>query len=225
MIDFGFFAALDPSLLWTYREALLIGILTTLGLTLAAVAGALVLGTLLAILGRSQVRPVAWSVVAYVELWRNTPLLVQLMWVHFALPLLTGVATTPVQSALIALTLNAAAYFTEIVRGGIEAVPRGQWEASRALGLPPRLIFRFVVLPQALRIMLPPLANMAISVFKGTTIVSILSAGELIQVANRISNFTFKSVEVFTFAALVYLALGTVFDLGVRRLERRLKAG
>jgi len=225
VIDLSFFSSLEPSLLWTYREALLFGVLTTLWLTAAAVSGALVIGTLLAILGRSQLKPVAWGVIAYVELWRNTPLLVQLMWVHFALPLVTGVATTPVQSGLLALTLNAAAYFTEIVRAGIEAVPRGQWEASRALGLAPRLIFRLVVLPQALRIMLPPLANMAISVFKGTTIVSILSVGELIQVTNRISNFTFKSVEVFTFAALVYLALGTLFDFGVRRLERRLRAG
>jgi polar amino acid transport system permease protein len=147
------------------------------------------------------------------------------MWVHFALPFLTGVSTTPVQSGLIGLTLNAAANFAEIIRGGVNAIPREQWEAARAVGLRRPLVWRLVILPQVIRVVLPTLVNMTISIFKGTTIISILSVGELLQVVNRISNYTFKAVEIFTFAALVYLFVGLLLDAIARRIERRLKEG
>jgi polar amino acid transport system permease protein len=143
------------------------------------------------------------------------------MWVHFALPVVTGVPTTSVQSGLLALTLGASAYFAEIIRGGINSIPRGQWEAGRALGLTGQPLWFRVVLPQAFRIMVPPLVNMVISIFKATTILSLLAIPDLMQVATRISNFTFKPIEVFTFAALIYLLLGTAFDLTARRIERR----
>lgn len=216
---------LDPSLIWTYRAALLQGLLITLGLTIFAVGVGGVLGVALAAASRSNSRAVRWASIVYVEFWRNTPLLVQLMWVHFALPFLTGVPTTPIQSGLIGLTLNAAANFAEIVRGGVNAVAHEQWEAARSVGLGRILVWRLVILPQVVRIVLPTLVNMTISIFKGTTIVSILSVGELLQIVNRISNYTFKAVEVFTFAALVYLLIGTVLDAAARRLESRLKEG
>ena len=167
---------------------------------------------------------VGWAVVVYVEIWRNTPLLVQLIWVHFALPLVTGLTTTALQSGLIAITLQSAAYFTEIVRAGIEAVPKGQWEASRALGLPRRTMWMSVILPQAGRIIIPPLANFAISLFKATAILTVLSINELMTVTTRISNVAFKPLELFTAAAVIYFVIGYAMSRGTLRLERVLQA-
>ena len=215
-----FFTNLNPGLVWEYRSALLSGLGMTLFLTAFGSIGGFLLGLLLAIGAFSRFAPLRGVIIGFVELWRNTPLLVQLMWVHFALPVITKMPTTSVQSGLLALTLGASAYFAEIIRGGINAVPQGQWEAARALGLAGRPLWFRVVLPQAFRIMVPPLVNMVISIFKATTILSLLAIPDLMQVATRISNFTFKPIEVFTFAALVYLLLGTAFDLTARRIER-----
>ncbi|WP_046866671.1 amino acid ABC transporter permease [Microvirga massiliensis] len=214
---------LHLEIIWTYRSALLDALFITLWLTAAASTAGIILGVILAVSERIAGRPMVWLVTAYVETFRNTPLLIQLMWVHFALPTLTGVPMTPSQSGLLTLTLSAGAYFTEIVRAGIAAVPRSQWEASEAIGLTKWLCFRLVVLPQALKIMIPPLVNMTVSVLKGTTIVSVLSIGEFLQVVNRISNYTFRTIEIFTFAALVYFAIGISLDLLARRLEKRLR--
>jgi polar amino acid transport system permease protein len=219
-MTFEFFANLNPGLIWEYRFALLNGLGMTLFLTVFGSIGGLLLGLLLAVGAFSRFAPMRGTIIGFVEVWRNTPLLVQLMWVHFALPVVTRMPTTSVQSGLLALTLGASAYFAEIIRGGINAVPKGQWEAGRALGLAGRPLWLRVVLPQAFRIMVPPLVNMVISIFKATTILSLLAIPDLMQVATRISNFTFKPVEIFTFAALVYLLLGTAFDLTARRIER-----
>ncbi|MCO5092144.1 amino acid ABC transporter permease [Bosea sp. (in: a-proteobacteria)] len=214
---------LQPGLIWTYRQTLFEALLITLWLTVASSIAGISVGVVLAVAERLIGRSLSWLVTCYVELFRNTPLLVQLMWMHFALPMITGVPLTPSQSGFFTLTLSAGAYFTEIVRGGIVAIPRGQWEASNALGLPRWLTFRLVILPQALRIMMPPLVNMILSVFKGTTIMSILSVGELLQNVSRISNYTFRSVEIFTFAALIYLLIGLSFDMLARHLESHLR--
>lgn len=213
-------ASLDPELIWQYRSALLAGLGMTLFLTAFGSIGGFLVGLLLAVGTFSGLALLRAAIVGFVEVWRNTPLLVQLMWVHFALPTITHLPTTSLQSGLIALTLGAGAYFAEIIRGGINGVPVGQWEAGRALGLMGWPLWFRVVLPQAFRIMVPPLVNMVISIFKATTILSLLSINELMQVVTRISNFTFKPIEVFTFAAIVYLLLGTGFDLTARRIER-----
>src|SRR5690606_36082533 len=144
------------------------------------------------ILYRLHWRPIRWAVFWYVEIWRNTPLLVQLFWVHFALPQITGISTPTYVSGVIAMSLQASAYLTEIARGGIEAVPRSQWEAAKALALPARTQWMSIILPQALQIMIPPLANTTISFFKATTILSILSVAELMHTANEIAAYTYR---------------------------------
>lgn len=216
-----FLRALEPALIWEYRNALLAGLGMTLFLTVFGSIVGFGLGLVLAANTYSRFRAVRVLAEGFIEVWRNTPLLVQLMWVHFALPAVTRLPTTSLQSGLIALSLGASAYFAEIIRSGIGGVGPGQWEAGRALGLRERPLWMRVILPQAFRIVVPPLVSMVISIFKATTILSLLSISELMQVVTRISNFTFKPVEVFTFAALVYLALATAFDVAARRLERR----
>src|SRR5437588_1932233 len=169
-MNWEFLEALDFEVVWQYRWQLLAGLETTLLLLSASASIGLVLGSILAIASQSRLKPVRWFVVLYVEIWRNTPLLVQLFWIHFALPIMTGINTTALQSGLIALTANVTAYFAEVVRAGIESVDHGQWEAGRALGLPRLIQWRKVILPQAFRIVMPPLINLTVSLLKATAI-------------------------------------------------------
>ena len=211
--------SLDFSVVWEYRQVLFKGLLLTLALTACAAVSGLIAGTILAIASQSPYRIVRWIVIGFVEIWRNTPLLVQLIWIHFALPLVTGINTTALQSGVIGITLQAAAYFTEIVRAGIESVPKGQWEAADSLALPARIRWTKVILPPAIRTMIPPLVNLTISFFKGTAILSILHVSELMTVTNRISNVTFKPVELFSAIAVIYFVVGYLMSKSTLRLE------
>lgn len=213
---------LDFSSVWKYREALLRGLYWTLGLTVVAAGFGFLAGTILAVISQSPFAPARWAVAAYVELFRDTPLVVQLMWIHFALPAITGFNTSPPESGVIAISLQAGAYFTELVRAGILSVPRTQWDAAYALGLPARTRWTRVILPPALRIIVPPLASLTISFFKATAILSIMQVGELMSVATRIANATFRPIEIFSFVALVYFVIGTAMSQASGLLERRL---
>lgn len=219
-VDWDFIRSLEFSIVWPYRFTLLKGYGVTLFFAVTGASLGIVFGTVLAMVSQSPVRAVRWVVAAHVELWRNTPLLVQLFWIHFALPFLTGVNTTVNQSGLISMALNISAYYTEIVRAGIEAVPRGQWDAAYSLGLPRWARWRRVILPQAFRIMVPPTANLLLSIFKATAILSILGIGELMRETNRISNFTFKPVEALTVAAVIYVVSGLLISYFAMRVER-----
>lgn len=218
-LNWDLLLSLDFSVVWEYREVLLSGLLVTLGLTACAAVAGLTFGTILAIASQSNITPLRWLVIAFVEVWRNTPLLVQLIWIHFALPLVTGINTTALESGVIGITLQASAYFTEIVRAGIESVPKGQWEAAYSLALPARIRWTRVILPPAIRTMIPPLVNLTISFFKGTAILSILQVSELMTVTNRISNVTFKPVELFSAIALIYFVVGIAMSKTTLKLE------
>jgi polar amino acid transport system permease protein len=164
-------------------------------------------------------------IMAFVDVVRFTPLLVQAVWIHFALPALTGYSMSATTSGLIALTLHVSAYVSEIMRAGILAVPRGQWEAARALGLRPASVFRKVILPQVWPLVLPPLANVSVATFKLTAILSILAIDDLMKVASRINTFEFRPLEIFTGVAAVYLVLGLVLAWIAQRVERRFGVG
>jgi len=232
-VKWEFLSYLDFGIVYTYRVPLLKGLGITLLLTVITMVIGYVVGVFLAI--SYQIPPLRftwlpwalapwrWLITAHVELWRNTPLLVQLFWVHFALPNLTGISTTVFVSGVIALSLQASAYLTEIARAGIDAVPKGQWEAADSLGLPGPTRWVTIILPQAMKIMIPPLANTAISFFKATTVLSLLAVGELLTISNTIANFTFKQIEVLTAVGAIFLILGSVFSMGTYRIERVLK--
>jgi len=226
MIDYNFLRTLDFTVAWTYLPVLLGGLVTNILLTgIGFLCGGVVVGTLLALANLSSRRLIRWPAVAFVEFWRSTPLLVQAIWVHFAVPSITGIATTPFQSASIALIFNCAAYCSEIIRGGILGIDKGQFEAAKALGMRAYPTWRKVILPQAVRLMLPPLVGTTISIFKATTILSILAIDDLLRTASRLSTYTFQPVEIYTTAALLAFVVGVVISLGGYYAERALKRG
>lgn len=166
-MDLSVLGSFDFAVIWRYLPSLLQGLWTNILLTfLGFLAGGVVLGTLLAIANLSKLRLIHWPAMVFVEFWRSTPLLVQAIWMHFAFPVVTGLRTTPFQSALLALVFNVAAYCSEIIRAGIIGVPKGQFEAARSLGLHEFVTWYKVVLPQALKIVMPPLIGTIISILR-----------------------------------------------------------
>lgn len=198
-----------------------VGAWTTLWLTAVSMACGLVLGFAVASMRRSGVRAFSLPARAYVWLFRGTPLLVQLIVIYTGLPQL-GVRFSVIESALIGLSLNEAAYLAEIIRAGLDAVPAGQAQAGRALGLNERHIMRLVVLPQALRVIVPPLGNSINGLLKTTSLTSVISMEELLRRTQVLVQERFEVLELFTVAALYYLAITSAWDVVQRRIERRL---
>jgi polar amino acid transport system permease protein len=207
-----------------YAGMLARGVAVTLGLT----AVSTVLGGLIGIAGASvSVAGPRWArtlVAAYVELIRNTPFIVQLFFVFFGLPGL-GIRIDEVQAAILAMTVNLGAYATEIVRAGIDSIPRGQVQAAQALGLHGRQVFRHVVLPQALANVFPALLSQVLIVMLGSAVVSQISVPDLTYAANFIQSRNFRSFESYLIVTATYLFLSIVLRLLMNWLGRGLFAG
>jgi polar amino acid transport system permease protein len=158
----------------------------------------------------------------YVELFRDTPVLIQLIWFFYAFPIIIGVQLTPYQAALLGLALNTSAYSSEIFRGGIQSIEKGQWEGAKALGMRPAAVLRRVILPQVFKRMLPAFTNRAIEVAKMSSLASILSVHELMYQGRLLSSTYYRPLEIFTTVAFCYFILiypGSYLSI---RLERRL---
>jgi len=193
----------------------------TVAISSVAMVLALVLGLALAAISQAP-GPVARRLVAaYVEVFRNTPLLIQIFIVYFGLPQL-GVKLSPFLSGLAALVLYAAAYNTEIFRAGLEAVPHGQFEAARSAGLGELQILRYVILPQAVRICFPALGNNLVSLVKNSSLVSTIGMVELMFVANDISFNNFRTFEIYGTAAVMYVVIVLALTRLLRAAEGRL---
>ena len=218
-IDWGFVRTLDASVIVKYWRPLADGAAMTLLITSCSLVAGFLVGGLLAILYQLAPRFLRLVIWLYVEVFRNLPLIVLLFWVHFGLPRLTGYPTSAIESGFLALTLQSSAYLTDITRAGIQAVPRGQFEAAKALGLP--LVSRWgdVILPQALKTMIPPFSNVALSFLSGSSLLTVLQVGELMTMATRISDFSFKPIEVMTFAGVIYFALNFVVGRAAKKIE------
>ena len=206
---------------YLFNEFLFYGVLTTIGLTVAAIIGGLVLGALLALMRLSPIKPVSIIAQAYIWLFRGTPLLVQLLIIYTGLPLAIGVRFSVLEAALLGLILNEAAYLAEIIRSGILSVPAGQSNAGRALGLTPAQVMGYVVMPQATRIIIPPLGNSVNGLLKTTSITSVISMEELLRRTQILIQEKFLVLELFAVAAIYYLILTTLWDLVQRRIEAR----
>lgn len=208
------FAVLLP-----YWEQFAQGCWLTLRLSAIAVAIGLTIG-LLAVLGkRAAVTPVRWLAEGYIEVIRNTPFLVQVLFIFFGLPSL-GISLTPNTAAVAALSLNLGAFSAEIIRTGIESVPRGQAEAGAALGLSPLQTFSHIIFKPALRTVYPSLAGQFVMLLLTTSIVSSISAEELTSVVQNIDSATFRSFEVYIVAALLYLGMSTIFSTIFKAIDR-----
>lgn len=214
----------DFAPVWANADLLALGLLNTLRVTGAALAFGVPLGLLLALMRLSPSRWLKWPASAVIEVFRTTPPLVQLFWFFFALPILIHVEMTPYVASVLTFSIQSAAFFAEVFRGGIVSIERGQWEAARALGMAPRQVMRRVVLPQAIKRMVPAFLERAIELMKTTTLVSIVSFADLLFQANEVAQKTFRPLEVFTVVALVYFVVITVASTLVHLLEQRLSA-
>ncbi|MDR1851422.1 MAG: amino acid ABC transporter permease [Propionibacteriaceae bacterium] len=192
----------------------------TIPLTLLSFSAGFVLAIFVALAKLSKNR-IAYALgAAFVSVIRGTPLLVQLYLPFYALPMLTGATVDPYLSAWLALTLNVAGYAGETIRGAILAVPKGQWEAAQSVGMGYILTLRRVVLPQALRIGIPPLSNTFISLVKDTSLVSIVMVTEIMRQAQIIATPTYQFTTVYIVAAVIYWLICTPLSVGQRRLEK-----
>jgi len=191
-------------------DQLLTGLVETLWISAAVILLGFLVGVAGALAARSRSRPLRMLVRAYVEAIRNTPLLAQLFFIYFGLPGL-GLRLAAVPAAMIALVVNLGAYTTEIVRGGIDAVPRGQTDAGAALGLTPRQVFLLIVLKPALKVMFPALASQFTLLMLATSILSQIGVEDLFHMASLIDTTTYRSFEVYAVACGLYLAAALGF--------------
>jgi polar amino acid transport system permease protein/cystine transport system permease protein len=208
-----------------FLPVLLYAALTTIKITFGALVVALLLGLVIAAMRVSSVRIVRYFALIYTDILRGPPALVQLFIIYFGLADL-GIEFDPVTAAIIGLGINGAAYVGEIYRAGIESLHRGQLEASLALGMTPLKAMRWIILPQAIRLMLPPLCNYAILLVKDTAIVSTIAAPEIMFEARRMVQATFMhsvSGQIYLLAALIYLALTLPLSQLVKYLEKARK--
>lgn len=218
MSDFQFGKVLD------YLPDLLHGVLLTFEISAIAVSLGFVLGLALALARHSRQPPLSWLAYIYIEFFRTTPPLVQIVWLYYGLPALIGQDLGAFGASAIALGLNIAAFFAEIFRAGIEGVERTQWQAARVLGLDLIDTLRFVVLPQATRKVLPPTGTTVIYLVKGTALASAIGTPELLRVGQIIAVETFRPVEMLTIVAVAYFVLTYPIALAFHAIERRLAA-
>lgn len=210
-----------------YPDMFLGGLWLTIQIASLGIVGALILGFVVALFRISPVPPLRWSAIAYVEFFRNTPLLVQLFFLFFGLPLLgirlfQDTFVLIFWLSIIGMSLYHGAYTAEVIRGGLLGVDKGQIEAARSLGLSHGQMLRFVQVPQAVRSVIPPLGNIGIALVKNTSLAATIGVFEVIQTAQVVESRTFRAAEAYTAAAMLYLLLTLPLAAVVNNLERRL---
>jgi polar amino acid transport system permease protein len=203
---------------------LLRGLATTVELTLAAVALAVVIALAAGLARMSPRRALAWPAVIYIEVFRGTSALVQLFWFYFVLPFF-GVELPAFAAGVLVLALNTGAYGAEVVRGAVLAVPRGQLDAAAALNLSRVQALWRIVMPQAFPAMLPPAGNLAIELLKNSALVSLITITELTFAAQLLRAETLRSAEIFGLVLVLYFAVALCITAGMRLLERRAARG
>jgi len=209
---------------WDNRFFVLEGVVMTLEITAIALAIGLFIGLIAGLCKMSKSKAFSTPAIFYVELFRNTPELVQLIWIYYCLPILFGLQMVAITSCILALGLNAGGYLAEVFRAGIQAVDKGQIEAARALGLSHYQTLQKITLPLAIRTMLPPFVNQSIALLKNSSLVSVLGVADLTYRAQTVSTMTFRPIEVFTAAAVLYFILCTILSYVARFSEKRLVA-
>lgn len=210
-----------------FPEIFMGGLWLTMQISGLGLIGALLLGIVVALFRISPLAPLRWIGAGYVEFFRNTPLLVQLFFLFFGLPVLgirlsQDTFVTIFWVAIIGMSLYHGAYMGEVIRGGLLGIDKGQIEAGRSLGLSYGKMLRYVQIPQAVRAVIPPLGNIAIALVKNTSLAATIGVFELLQVAQVVESRTFRAAEAFTAAAMLYLVLTLPLGAAVNYLERRL---
>jgi polar amino acid transport system permease protein len=210
---------IDLTYTWTALPRLLQGALLTLEVALASMLLSLALGLALTLLRASGSRAATVAVQVYISYVRGTPLLVQIMLVYYLLPSF-GLELPPLAAGIIALGVSSAAFTSEIMRGGLTAIPRGQIEAAMSLGLPWPVVWYAVILPQLYHLILPPLVNEFTLVIKATTLVSVITVVEMMRVAQELYNENYRPIEVLIGVGLIFVVMNFVLTRVASQLER-----
>jgi polar amino acid transport system permease protein len=189
-----------------FLPSLLHGAMLTIAVSLLAFGLALVFGLVTGIARISRLMPLRVIAACYIQFIRGTPLLLQLFFIYYVLPY-AGIVLTPFVSGLTGLTLNYAAYMAEVFRSGILAIPKGQWEAGQSVGMSRRLLMRRIILPQAIRIIIPSLGNFFVSIFKDSALVSVITMRDLMFSGQLLASATYKHFEIFAEVAVIYFLI------------------
>lgn len=219
--------------LFTPSERFLDGLVLTIVISVVAMVLATFAGLVIALLRRSRFAVLRWCASLYIWAVRGTPLLVQLVIIYTGLAAvglyqfhdvsLLGLSVkAAIQAAIVGLTINESAYIAEIIRAGLDSVPKGQFEAAESLGMKPAKVMRWIIVPQSLRVMVPPMGNSFNGMMKTTSVLSVIGVSEMFLVTQSISSATFHTFEIFIVAALYYLALTTIWTVIQAEIENRL---
>ena len=202
---------------------LLDGLLITISISIFSIIFSLIIGFIISLTGISNNKILIIINRVYVELIRSIPLLVLLLWVYYGLPIVFDISLTPFIAGILSLSLSDSAFEAEIFRAGIESIPKGQHEASNSLGLNSIQKMRFIILPQAIRFVLPPICNQFVYIVKMSSLVSIVGLADLTRKANELVVNVYRPLEIYSFLVLEYLVLILVISYFVRLLEKKLK--
>ena len=213
----------DFASVFAQSDALLAGAAGTLRIFAICLVAGLSLGLVVGLARYSKRRLFYIPASVFMEFFRNTPVLVQILWFYFAFPMISPFEISPLMAAALGISLNSAAFSAEIYRGGIQSIDRGQWEGARALGMTYAQAMRRIILPQALRRMLPPLTNRGIEIFKMSTLASVVAYVELLQQGKLIASLNYNPIEAYTVVALIFFVLLYPLVQATYALERRLR--
>ena len=207
----------------TNLKFLLSGLTTTIYISIVSIAISMIIGLVVAIPSIAKNKILTYINIFYVEIVRAIPLLVLILWIYYGLPIMTGVSFSPFVSGIIALAISESAFQAEIFRAGINSIKKAQWEAGSSLGLNFFKRLRLVILPQAIKNILPAIGNQFVYVLKMSSLVSIIGIGDLTRKANELVVTTYRPLEIYTFLILEYLILILIVSFFVRKLEKKLK--
>ena len=207
----------------TNLKFLLSGLTTTIFISVISILISIFVGLLIAIPSLAKSKFLTYLNIGYVEIVRAIPLLVLILWIYYGLPIMTGISFSPFVSGIIALSISESAFQAEIFRAGINSIKKSQWEAGSSLGLSFFRKLRLVILPQAIKNILPAIGNQFVYVLKMSSLVSIIGIGDLTRKANELVVTTYRPLEIYTFLILEYLVLILIVSFLVRKLEKKLQ--
>lgn len=197
----------DFSFLWGYRTVLLTGLAYTMAYTVGTILLGLVIGLVAGLMRMSRNPLIRGPAFAYIEIFRCTPLLVQIVWFYYAFPILIGIEMSATTAAVLVLSLYTGSFYAEIFRGGILSLELGQWDAARAVGMRQGQLMRHIILPQAVRRMMPPFINQSVIQLKNTSLVSTIAVTDLLYQGMLITAATYRPLEVYTLIAAIYFVV------------------
>ncbi len=209
-------------IIWGYRSLFLMGTGVTIGLTVAVVVLGLVIGLVAGLMQLARSPVLRWVSWLYIEMFRLTPLLVLLLWFYYALPILLGIKLDALTAAVLTLSLYGGSFYAEVIRGGIVSIEPGQSEAGLALGLTPMRVMRRIILPQAIKRMVPPLMNQSIIQFKNTSLVSVLAVPDLLYQGQFVATDTYRALETYSVVAAIYFVVLLPLTIIAKRAERHM---